>query len=236
VLLAVFAAHLRAMARRGGQPLLDPAIFAVRAFRAGLTCQVLFWCQQAASYLLLALYLQEGRGLSPIKAGGVFAVLAAGYLATSFRAPALTMRFGRRVVAIGALVAALGDVLLVAAVLPGGGGALAALFPGLFLLGAGQGLCITPLTTTVLSHADASRAGSVSGALSTAQQVGNAIGVAVSGVIFYGLLGDGDGYGAAYRWSTAEMAVLLAGVAALAFIIPSSAQPGPGRRAERAER
>jgi MFS family permease len=75
-LLAVFAAHLRAMSRRGGQPLLDPAIFAVRAFRAGLTCQVLFWCQQAASYLLLALYLQEGRGLSPIKAGGVFAVLA----------------------------------------------------------------------------------------------------------------------------------------------------------------
>jgi len=220
VLLAVFAAHLRSKARSGGQPLLDPAIFAVRAFRAGLTCQVLFWCQQAASYLLLALYLQEGRGLSPIKAGGVFAVLAAGYLATSLRAPALTMRFGRRVVATGALVAGLGDLALVLAVLSNGGGAVAALFPGLFLLGAGQGLCITPLTTTVLAHADASRAGSVSGALATAQQVGNAIGVAVSGVIFYGLLADGRGYGAAYRWSTAEMALLLAGVAALTFIIP----------------
>ena len=235
-LLAVFAAHLRAMSRRGGQPLLDPAIFAVRAFRAGLTCQVLFWCQQAASYLLLALYLQEGRGLSPIKAGGVFAVLAAGYLATSFRAPALTMRFGRRVVAAGALVAALGDLALVLAVLPGGGEPVAALFPGLLLLGAGQGLCITPLTTTVLSHADASSAGSVTGALSTAQQVGNAIGVAVSGIIFYGLLGDGHGYGTAYRWSTAEMAVLLAGVTALTFIIPPPARPagagtGSGSRA-----
>jgi EmrB/QacA subfamily drug resistance transporter len=235
-LLAVFAAHLRAVARRGGQPLLDPAIFAVRAFRAGLTCQVLFWCQQAASYLLLALYLQEGRGLSPIRAGGVFAVLAAGYLATSFRAPALTMRFGRRVVAAGALVAASGDLLLVLAVHSGGGGPVAALFPGLFLLGAGQGLCITPLTTTVLSHADASRAGSVSGALSTAQQVGNAIGVAVSGIIFYGLLGDGHGYDVAYRWSTAQMAVLLVGVAALTFIIPKAVQPasaGPGRGTER---
>jgi MFS family permease len=226
VLLAVFAAHLRRVAARGGQPLLDPAIFAVRAFRAGLACQVLFWCQQAASYLLLALYLQEGRGLSPIKAGGMFAVLAAGYLATSLRAPALTMRFGRRVVATGALVAALGDLLLVLAVLPAHGAApagLAALFPGLFLLGAGQGLCITPLTTTVLSHADTSRAGSVSGALSTAQQVGNAIGVAVSGVIFYGLLGGGHGYGTAYGWSTAEMAALLVGVAALTFIIPRTA-------------
>jgi MFS family permease len=89
-LLAAFAAHLLRTRARGGQPLLDPAIFAVRAFRSGLTCQVLFWCQQAASYLLLALYLQQGRGESPIASGGVFAVLAAGYLMTSLRAPALT--------------------------------------------------------------------------------------------------------------------------------------------------
>jgi len=221
VLLALFGAHLRATARRGGQPLLDPAIFAVRAFRAGLACQVLFWCQQAASYLLLALYLQQGRGLSPVESGGVFSVLAAGYLATSFRAPALTMRFGRRVVAAGAVTAALGNAALVAAVLAHSGTApVAALFPGLFLLGAGQGLCITPLTTTVLSHADAATAGSVSGALATAQQVGNAIGVAVTGVVFYGLLGRGYGYAAAYRWSLTEMGVLLAGVAALTFIMP----------------
>jgi EmrB/QacA subfamily drug resistance transporter len=219
VLLAAFVAHLRRTRARGGQPLLDPAIFAVRAFRSGLACQVLFWCQQAAGYLLLALYLQLGRGLSPIESGGMFAVLAAGYLLTSFRAPGLTVRFGRRVIAIGALTAAAGDALLLLAVLHWGtGGPVAALFPGLLLLGAGQGLCITPLTTTVLAHADATRAGSVSGALSTAQQVGNAIGVAVTGVIFYGLLSRG--YAAAYQWSVAEMAVLLAGVAALTFAIP----------------
>jgi EmrB/QacA subfamily drug resistance transporter len=230
VLLAVFAAHLRATARRGGQPLLDPAIFRAPALRAGLTCQVLFWGQQGASYLLLAFYLQDGRGLSPLKSGGVFAVLAAGYLLTSLRAPALTIRFGRRVVATGALTAALGDVALVLAVLAHAGSApVALLFPGLFLLGAGQGLCITPLTTTVLAHSDARRAGSVSGALSTAQQVGNAIGVAVSGVIFYGLLSHGDGYPVAYRWSLVQMAVLLAGVAALTLIIPPT-RPAPSTR------
>jgi EmrB/QacA subfamily drug resistance transporter len=222
VILGLFAVHLRQTARHAGHPLLDPAIFAVRAFRAGVACQLLFYCQTAAGYLLLALYLQEGRGLSPMKAGGVFAVLALGFIATSFRAPALTMRFGRRVIASGALLAALGNVLLILAVFPGGSGApLVALFPGLFLLGAGQGLCLTPLTTTVLSHADATRAGSVSGALATAQQVGNAVGVAVSGVIFYGLLADGHGYATAYRWSMAEMGVLLVGVAALTFTIPS---------------
>jgi hypothetical protein len=58
----------------------------------------------------------------------------------------------------------------------------------------------------------------VSGALSTAQQVGNAIGVAVIGVVFYGLLHRG--YAAAYEWSVALMAGLLLAAAALAFAIP----------------
>jgi len=218
VLLAVFAGYLRRAGRHGRQPLLDPAIFAVRTLRAGLTVQALFWCQQAASYLLLALFLQQGRGLGALESGGVFALLAAGYLLTSLRAPALTVRFGRRVIATGAVCGAVGDLLLVLAVAHWGvGGPLVALFPGLFLLGAGQGLCITPLTTTVLSHADARTAGSISGALSTAQQVGNAIGVAVSGVIFFGLLSHG--FAAAFGTSLAQMGGLLLVVAALTLTL-----------------
>jgi EmrB/QacA subfamily drug resistance transporter len=229
VLLAVFARYLRQSARRGGQPLLDPGIFAIRAFRAGLTCQILFWCQQAAGYLLLALYLQQGRGLSPIEAGGVFSVLAAGYLITSVRAPSLTVRFGRRVVATGAVLGALGDLLLALAVWHGlPGGPVWIMFPGLLILGAGQGLCLTPLTTTVLAHADARTVGSVSGALSTAQQAGNAIGVAVSGVVFYGLLSRG--YAVAYRWSVLEMGALLLAVVALTFLIPAVRTSSPSAK------
>jgi EmrB/QacA subfamily drug resistance transporter len=228
VLLALFAGYLRRAGRRGRQPLLDPAVFAVRTLRVGLTVQALFWCQQAASYLLLALFLQQGRGLGALESGGVFAVLAAGYLLTSLRAPALTVRFGRRVIATGAVCGALGDLLLVLAVGHWGvGGPLVALFPGLFLLGAGQGLCITPLTTTVLSHADARTAGSISGALSTAQQVGNAIGVAVSGVIFFGLLSHG--FAAAFGTSLAQMGGLLLVVAALTLTLlrpPSATAKG----------
>jgi MFS family permease len=173
VLLAGFAVHLRRAARRGRQPLLDPAIFAVPA-------------------------------------------------------PALTMRFGRRVIATGAVVGAAGYLLVLLAVTRWGtGGPLDALFPGLFLVGAGQGLCITPLTTTVLAHASPRTAGSVSGALSTAQQVGNAIGVAVSGVVFYGLLGHG--YRAAFGSSVAELGGLLLVVAALALTL---LRPAAGATAE----
>ncbi len=215
-LAVVFVLHQRRQASRGGMPLLDPRVFASWPLRAGLITQTAFWCQQAASYLVLGLYLQQGRGLTPLAAGGVFTFLAAGYLITSFQAPALTMRFGRNVIAAGAVLAAIGDAGLYLAT--DHGGSVAWIFPGLVLLGAGQGLCITPLTTTVLSHADPVTAGSVSGALSTAQQVGNSIGVAVTGVLFFGALGHG--YSLAFERSVLQMAALLLVVAALTRLMP----------------
>jgi MFS family permease len=192
-------------------PLLNPRVFAAWPLRAGLITQTVFWCQQAAGYLVIGLYLQQGRGLSALAAGAVFTFLAAGYLLTSFQAPALTVRFGRRVIDVGALLAAAGDAALYLAT--DHVGSLAWLFPGLVLLGAGQGLCITPLTTTVLGHADPATAGLVSGALSTAQQVGNSIGVAVTGLLFFGALGHG--YSLAFEHSVLQMGVLLLVVAAL---------------------
>ncbi len=140
-LAILFAAHQRRKAGRGGVPLLSPRVFASWPLRAGLITQTVFWCQQAASYLVLGLYLEQGRGLSPLAAGSVFILLAAGYLITSFQAPALTVRFGRSVIAAGAVLAAAGDGALYLATAHGG--PVAWLFPGLVLLGAGQGLCIT---------------------------------------------------------------------------------------------
>jgi MFS family permease len=225
-LAAVFAVHQQRKAARGGAPLLSPRIFAAWPLRAGLLTQTVFWCQQAAGYLVLGLYLQQGRGLSALSAGAVFTVLAAGYLATSFRAPALTMRFGRSVIAAGALIAAAGDAALwLATAHAGTSGPVTWLFPGLLLLGAGQGLCITPLTTTVLSHADPVTAGSLAGALSTAQQVGNSVGVAVTGVLFFGALGHG--YGVAFERSVLQMGALLLAVAALTRLMPGRPRRQP---------
>ena len=218
-LAVTFVLHQRRKADRGGVPLLSPQVFSAWPLRAGLLTQLVFWCQQAAGYLVLGLYLQQGRGLSPLSSGAVFTILAVGYLATSFRAPALTVHFGRAVIAVGAVIAAAGDaVLYLAAAHTGTGGSVAWLFPGLILLGAGQGLCITPLTTTVLSHADPATAGSVSGALSTAQQVGNSVGVAVTGVLFFGTVSRG--YGLAFERSVLEMGALLLVVAALTWLLP----------------
>jgi EmrB/QacA subfamily drug resistance transporter len=219
VLFGAFWWYLRRTARAGRLPLMDPAIFAVGAFRNGLIVQVLFCAAQAAGFLVLALYLQLGRGLSPLEAGGLFVVLAVSYVATSFRAPALTIKYGRRVVAVGALLCAVGNLVLMAAVWHWGtGGPLLALIPGLLIGGAGQGLCVAPLTTLIMAHADARTSGAVTGALSTAQQVGNAIGIAVTGVVFYDLVSHG--YAVAFRWSLAQMAGVLLVMAVLTLTLP----------------
>jgi EmrB/QacA subfamily drug resistance transporter len=220
VILGAFAVHERRLARRGGVPLLSPGLFRARSLSAGLLTQLAFWSGQASFFLVLALYLQGGRGLSALQAGLLFTVLALAYVLTSMRAPALTARHGRRVVTLGALVLAAGHGLLLGAVAAVGvGGSVAALVPGLLLIGAGMGALIVPLTTTIMSGADPAHAGDVSGVLTTMQNVGGAVGVAVTGVIFFGALHSG--YAHALELSLAQLAALLVAVAALSRLLPA---------------
>ena len=113
--------------------------------------QLVFFSSMASYFLVLALYLQQGRGLDALQAGLVFTILAAAYLVASAYAPGLTPRLGRRLPAIGGLVLAAGHALLALSVADVGvGGSVALLVPGMLLEGAGMGLVITPLTSTVL--------------------------------------------------------------------------------------
>jgi EmrB/QacA subfamily drug resistance transporter len=223
LLLVAFAIYERRITGSGRVPLLDLALFRQRSFSAGLLTQITLWCGQASFFLILALYLQQGRGLSPLRSGLVFTIMAAAYTAASLRAPALTLRFGRDLVGAGALTLALGHASLLLAVYAiGTEGRLAVLAPGLLLVGTGMGLCITPLTTTVLASVDPQRAGAISGTLSTMQQVGNALGVAITGVIFFDAIRSGIAH--AFELSVGELALLLVAVAVLSRLLPRASR------------
>jgi hypothetical protein len=123
------------------------------------------------------------------------------------------------VVAAGGLALTLGLVALAAAVAEvGTAGSLLALVPGLLLVGAGIGLCFTPLTSTVLKNVDPTRAGSASGAMSTMQQVGYALGVAITGVVYFGAADGGVGH--AFELSLIQLAVVAAGIVAASRLLP----------------
>jgi Na+/melibiose symporter-like transporter len=225
VLLAAFAARQRRLARSGGDPLLHPALLRSRAFGAAMATEAVFWCSAASFFLVLALYLQDGRGLDPIEAGLVFTILAAAYMATSLVAPKLAERNPRRVVLAGAASLTAGNALLLLVVArDGADAAVAALAPGLAAVGAGMGLLITPLVGLALADVGPRFAGAASGALSTVQNVGNAIGVAVVGAVYFGRLGEGPA--PAFEASL----VVLTAIAA-AVLLPALLLPRPRRAA-----
>jgi EmrB/QacA subfamily drug resistance transporter len=219
-LLGVFLARQHRLTRGGRTPLLDLSLFRERAFSAGLATQLCLACAQASFFVYLALYLQLGRGLGPLEAGLVFTIIAVAYVAVSGPAPQLAQRYGRTVVAVGGMSLALGLALLALAVSElGTGGSLLAFAPGLALAGTGIGLCFTPLTSTVLANVAAARAGSASGALSTTQQIGFALGVAVTGVIYFGAADDGVGH--AFELSLIQLAVVAAGIVVASRLLPA---------------
>src|SRR3954453_1657421 len=153
LIVGAFPRRQQRLGRTGGDPLLDLRLFEERAFSAGLATQLFLASAQASFFVFFALYLQMGRGLGALEAGLVFTILALAYVVTSGPAPGLTARFGRTVVAAGGVALTLGLAALALAVEGiGTTGSLLALVPGLLLVGAGIGLCFTPLTSMVLKH------------------------------------------------------------------------------------
>ena len=83
-----------------------------------------------------------------------------------------------------------------------------------------MGLLTAPLVATVVGGMDARHAGAASGVLSTAQQVGNTIGVAVIGAIFYGAIGPRGDYAGAFELALVAVAAVCLAVAALVQLLP----------------
>jgi MFS family permease len=191
-LTGTFALQQRRLQQAGRMPLLDGTLLRRHSFRAGLAAQLVFWCGQASFFLILALFLQQGQGLTPLAAGGVVIALALPYVATSMRAPLLAARYGRNVVTASALTLVAGHLVLIATVALGGTtGSALALLPGLGIVGIGMGLGIAPLTGGLLAGLRPEQAGAAAGALTTAQYVGSALGVALVGIAFFGGLSAG---------------------------------------------
>ncbi|MEV3925480.1 MFS transporter [Actinomadura coerulea] len=209
VLLAAFVISQR----RSSAPLVSPTLFREPAFRVGSGLALVYTLAMASFFLYLALYLQQGRGLSALESGLLFVALGAGYFAASTRATAIAARLGRQVLALGAAVQAAGCLLLLAAT----GHAIGWLIPGLALVGAGLGFVLAPLSALVLAGVTDRHAASAAGVLSTAQQVGNALGVALVGIVFYGALGE---VADAFRASLFPIMAFCGVTAALAQLLP----------------
>ena len=192
--LAVFVWYEYRKGRRDGSPLVPLSLFTDRAFSAGLGVAVTFFLGIASFALVLTLFLQIGLGFSPLHAGLTFLPFSIGVLIASGAAARLAPRFGRGVTMAGALVIAAGMAGLIATVQHDGAAVTTwDLVPALVAAGLGLGAVIAPLADIVLAGVPHRDAGSASGVFNTGLQLGNSIGIAVIGVIFFGMLGAQSG-------------------------------------------
>jgi EmrB/QacA subfamily drug resistance transporter len=211
--------------RRGGQPVLDTAMVRERVFAAGMVVGAGYLAFFAGFMLCLTLLLQDGLGLTPLRAGLAFAPLGVAFAVSSFFARKVAARIGHRVVAMGAMLSFVGiGLILVAVAVRGGDVSVLWLTPGGVIIGIGNGFAIPSVVGAVLSSGiPPKKAGMAAGAITTSQQFGNAIGATVLGTVFFSVLGtstDRAAFATAMEVTAAAGLGILAVVLAGAFALP----------------
>ncbi|MGW1494540.1 MFS transporter [Streptomyces sp. NPDC002402] len=230
LVFAVFVAYEKRKTRKDGSPLVELSLFKVKSFAAGIAVQLTFGIACGIFFLVWTLYMQIGLGWSPLRAGltGVPFSIAVS-TAAGLSVQKLVPRFGRKVLQAGALTMATGLVLYIweagrygtaihswQMVLP------------LAVMGAGMGLIVAPLTDAVLSDVPREHSGSASGLINTTMQMGNALGLGLVSVVFFGSIDDrmapsavGKAFGDAFQNSLWWVVAVLAVIFVVMFALPA---------------
>jgi MFS family permease len=136
------------------------------------------------------IYMQASLAFDPFAVGLIMLPFSLGaFLGVGVAIP-LASRVGKPVVTAGALVQA-GGIVWALAVMSGRGAELTGwdLLLPLGVTGVGLGLLVVPLVDVALATVPLRDAGAASGAYGTFQQLGAAVGVAISATVFFARIG-----------------------------------------------
>jgi EmrB/QacA subfamily drug resistance transporter len=192
-LFVVFVVWERRAVRTHGHPLVDFGLLRTRSYALGTSLGLLYFAGFTAIFFVTTLFLQQGRGYTPLEAGLALTPFALGSALSSAIGGRIVSRFGKPLVVAGLLAVAIG-LLAVDIVLrsdPGQPG-IAIAIP-LLVAGLGSGLVIAPNQTLALEEVPTRDGGTAAGVLQTGQRIGSAIGISAVGAVFFGqLAGSGD--------------------------------------------
>ena len=186
---ALFARWEPRAAGRGRQPLLDPRLRSTPGYIAGSVIAHVYFIGFTRVWLVLALFLRDGLGYSPLRAGLSVTPFAIGVATSAVIAGRLVPRLGRWLTACGLTAMVVG--LLTTALLlrhTTGGSAEWLIIGPLLVAGLGGGMVTSPNVTLTLEDVPVRMAGAAGGALQTVQRIGAAIGTATPATIFYHVL------------------------------------------------
>ncbi|MFH8615095.1 MFS transporter [Streptomyces sp. NPDC017979] len=234
VVFGALVAYERYKSRKDGSPLIELSLFSVKSFAAGIAVQLVFGIVLGVFFLVWTLYMQMGLGWGPLRAGltGVPFSIAVSF-AAAVSVQKLVPRFGRKVLQAGALGMIAGLLLYIwAAGHYGTGIEPWQMAAPLVVMGVGMGLIVAPLTDAVLSGVPREHAGSASGLITTVQQMGTALGLALVSVVFFGTMDEerlapseaGPAFADAFRNSLWYAVAVLAVIFLLMFALPARSQ------------
>jgi len=164
---------------RSAAPLVPLGLLRSRELSGANVLAALLRAAMFSWFFFAALYLQRVLGFSALGTGlGFLPAMALIGVCSAVVTPRLVGRLGTRPPFVaGAGLLALG--LLLFALAPAGGSYVVHVLPGMLLIGAGGGTLFMPLMLAATTSAGARDAGLASGLVSTSQQLGGALGLAV---------------------------------------------------------
>lgn len=231
--LAAFGWYQAKRKRAGRSTLVEPSVFRNRSYVSGVVFAVVFFGAMAGTFVL-GMFLQLGLGFSPIHASLTMAPWAFGAMIGAGFGGAMMAKLGRNLLHIGLAVMAAGLIGMYA-VLQATGTAVSHwdLVAPNIAGGIGMGMIFVPLFDIVLGRVADHEVGSASGMLGSFEQLGIALGVAVIGTVFFGVLEAPHGAGLAAHRSAALDGVqesligtvaLIAVAFVIAFFLPKKAR------------
>ncbi|HTO95477.1 MAG TPA: MFS transporter [Myxococcales bacterium] len=170
--------------RRSHSPILPLRLFADRTFSSTAAAAVVYAGAFFGSVLVLSLFFQEVRGVSPAGTGLRLTAIMVSFGITSLFVGRLVARHGTRSPILAGLAALSFGATWTAVV--SGVASFPLLAPGLVLMGVGAGLVAPAMNAAILASVPATLSGIGAGVLNASRQVGTALGVAVFASLFHG--------------------------------------------------
>jgi EmrB/QacA subfamily drug resistance transporter len=226
VLLTTFVTN----ERRVQAPLLALGLLRSRMRAGAVAVMALFVGAQFAFFFFTVQFMQAVLGYGALRSGFAFLPLTLLIFATSRITPRLVGRFGvRPLIVTGLVLVAAANLWL--AQLDTSSTYVAHLLGPMLLTGVGAGLGFMPLTVAVLSDVEPEHAGTASGLLQMAQQVGGSLGLAVLVTVYASQTVPGQvvvGMSSSFRTAAAFVLVALV-LAGLLLGRPRAGEPARAR-------
>ncbi len=164
---------------RAKDPLMPFRIFRVSTVAGANAAGLLLGAITFANFFILTLYVQNVLGWSALKTGLTFVATAGTAVLWAGLAQALTTRIGAKTVMLIGFVAMTAGMIWYTQ-LPVHASYASDLLPGYLLVGFALPFTFIPVSIAALAGVESHEAGLASGLINTAQQIGGAIGVAVT--------------------------------------------------------